>query len=152
MSTQSSIGPSFIFCLSRVLVIKYYALLDTVICPWPESNYYIVYFSADIGITEEKVTAFLREATLMSNFNHANVLDLIGVVYTDGYMPAVVLPFMHRGDIRALIQSEDEVWPAYCYSFTNSYVEYCLSSSRGISVQKSVTKQTRITYYGQKTF
>ena len=108
MSTQSSISPSFIFCFSRVLVIKNHALFDTVICPRPECKYLSI-FSADIGITEEKVTAFLREATLMSNFNHANVLDLIGVVYTDGYMPAVVLPFMHRGDIRALIQSENEV-------------------------------------------
>ena len=100
--------PSFIFRFSRASVIKNHALFDTVICPRPECNYLSI-FSADIGITEEKVTAFLREATLMSNFNHANVLDLIGVVYTDGYMPAVVLPFMHRGDIRALIQSEDEV-------------------------------------------
>ena len=45
----------------------------------------------------------------MSNFNHHNVLTLIGIVYAEGNMPIVILPFMHRGDIRALVHSEDEV-------------------------------------------
>lgn len=55
------------------------------------------------------MTGFLMEATLMSNFNHPNVLDLIGVAYTDGRLPSVILPYMKNGDIRALVQSEDQV-------------------------------------------
>lgn len=63
----------------------------------------------------------------MSNFNHANVLDLIGVVYADGHMPVVVLPFMSRGDIRALIHKENEARLAthlYPYSAYEANIDH----------------------------
>jgi len=45
----------------------------------------------------------------MSNFKHANVIGLIGVVYPESGMPIVVLPFMQHGDIRSLLHKDDEV-------------------------------------------
>ncbi|KAF6034527.1 MST1R [Bugula neritina] len=65
---------------------------------------------SDSGITEEIIISFLKEAMLMSNFKHANVLSLIGVVYAESGMPIVVLPFMQHGDIRSLLHKDDEVF------------------------------------------
>ena len=48
------------------------------------------------------VSEFLEEATIMHNFNHENVLSLIGVVI-DGNKPYVIMPLMEKGDLRAFI-------------------------------------------------
>ncbi|KAF6034525.1 MST1R [Bugula neritina] len=65
---------------------------------------------SDSGITEKIIISFLKEAILMSNFKHANVIGLIGVVYPESGMPIVVLPFMQHGDIRSLLHKDDEVF------------------------------------------
>ncbi|XP_067935421.1 hepatocyte growth factor receptor-like isoform X1 [Watersipora subatra] len=81
---------------------------------------------ADAGITEEIVCNFLKEATLMSNFNHHNVLSLIGVVYGKENMPIVVLPYMHRGDIRAMVHSENETF------VLGDLLHFCMQIARGM--------------------
>lgn len=46
------------------------------------------------------VRLFLREAAIMKNFYHDNVLRLIGISEDDDGSPLVVLPYMSRGDLR----------------------------------------------------
>ena len=54
---------------------------------------------------------FLKEALLMRDFRHENVLRLIGVTLDskDSNMPMVVLPFMKHGDLLSYIRDESNV-------------------------------------------
>lgn len=62
-----------------------------------------------MGISADAVTSFLKEATLMKDFDHPNVLSLVGIVYDQESMPMVVLPFMEHGDVKSLIRKDDQV-------------------------------------------
>ena len=42
---------------------------------------------------------FLREGLRMKDFNHANVLDLIGISFNDDNAPLILIPFMANGDL-----------------------------------------------------
>lgn len=55
------------------------------------------------------MSAFLQEATLMREFNHPNVLSLVGIVYDEESIPMVILPFMEHGDVKSLIRKDDKV-------------------------------------------
>ena len=55
------------------------------------------------------VTNFLQEAILMKDFNHANVLSLIGVVMNEQKLPMVIIPFMSKGDLKKVLKDESEV-------------------------------------------
>ncbi|KAK2177078.1 hypothetical protein NP493_619g02003 [Ridgeia piscesae] len=48
------------------------------------------------------VSEFLEEATIMHNFDHPNVLSLLGVVIDEG-KPYVIMPLMEHGDLRTFI-------------------------------------------------
>ena len=55
------------------------------------------------------VTNFLQEAVLMKDFDHVNVLSLIGVVLNDQKLPMVIIPYMSKGDLKNVLRSENEV-------------------------------------------
>ena len=55
------------------------------------------------------ISSFLEEAVIMRDFNHPNVLSLLGVVIRD-CRPHVVLPFMEHGDVKTYISNPDQVW------------------------------------------
>lgn len=57
----------------------------------------------------EDLENFLTEGMLMLDFQHKNVMTLIGVVYENGGRPQVVLPYMDNGDLCTLIRKEDVV-------------------------------------------
>ena len=49
---------------------------------------------------------FVKEALLMKDFKHMNVLPLVGIVYEHAEvdaLPLVVTPFMEKGDLKTLI-------------------------------------------------
>ncbi|KAK2182661.1 hypothetical protein NP493_342g02055 [Ridgeia piscesae] len=54
--------------------------------------------------TAKDLASFLSEATLMKDFNHPNVLSLLGLVITYN-KPHVVLPFMQHGDLKSYIKA-----------------------------------------------
>ena len=62
-----------------------------------------------MGLTAKDVVNFVKEALLMKDFNHMNVLKLIGIVYEpadpDG-LPLVITPLMEKGDLKTLISDE----------------------------------------------
>lgn len=50
--------------------------------------------------------AFLEEGLMMKDFNHENVLALIGVAFDSNGLPMVITPFMLYGDLRSYISDE----------------------------------------------
>ena len=45
----------------------------------------------------------------MKDFNHPNVLSLIGVAIKDNNKPFVILPYMEHGDLKSYISNPDRV-------------------------------------------
>ncbi|GFO06236.1 hepatocyte growth factor receptor [Plakobranchus ocellatus] len=68
------------------------------------------YFDTIIGTDNNprdiELQSFLQEALRMKDFNHPNVLALIGVCLNLDAMPLVVLPFMKHGDLLTYIRDE----------------------------------------------
>ena len=56
--------------------------------------------------TLKDVENFLEECSKMKNFNHPNVLPLIGVSFDKESNPAMVLPFVNNGDVKAYLLSQ----------------------------------------------
>ncbi|XP_062614200.1 hepatocyte growth factor receptor-like, partial [Saccostrea cucullata] len=55
------------------------------------------------------VNAFLNEALNMKDFDHPNVLTLIGITMDKGEFPMVILPFMHNGALLTYIRDEENM-------------------------------------------
>ena len=62
----------------------------------------------DIKTNVDEAMAFLKEAAIMSEFEHPNVLSLIGVVLRSR-TPLIVLPYMEYGDLRTYISDTTRV-------------------------------------------
>ena len=63
---------------------------------------------------------FIEEAMLMKNFDHLNVLSLLGLTFDPQGSPLVVLPFMHNGDLRSFLRKDDivsEAFSVFCFLF-----------------------------------
>ncbi|XP_064608556.1 hepatocyte growth factor receptor-like [Liolophura sinensis] len=56
---------------------------------------------------EIDVKSFLNEALIMKDFNHANILTLIGICLGKDEMPLVILPYMKHGDLLTYIRDEN---------------------------------------------
>ena len=59
-------------------------------------------FVSDKSNEREMVELFLREAVIMQNFTHENILSLIGISEDNDGSPLVLLPYMARGDLRSV--------------------------------------------------
>lgn len=57
----------------------------------------------------QAVSNFLQEAILMRDFNHPNVLSLIGVTLDDEQLPMVIIPLMSKGDLKHVLRDESVV-------------------------------------------
>ena len=51
---------------------------------------------------------FLEEAMLMKDFDHPNVLGLLGLTFDPSGSPLVVLPFMEHGDLKSFLLKDEE--------------------------------------------
>jgi len=51
------------------------------------------------------VELFLREAVIMKDFHHRNVLRIVGVSFEVDGSPMVILPYMANGDLRQHIMN-----------------------------------------------
>jgi len=51
------------------------------------------------------VELFLREAVIMKDFRHRNVLRVVGVSFEADGSPMVVLPYMANADLRQYIMN-----------------------------------------------
>ena len=69
---------------------------------------------------QKAVQEFLEEATIMKDFEHENVLSLIGVVIKNN-KPHVVLPFMQYGDLLNFVGNERNVLYMYLSSWLSCF-------------------------------
>ena len=58
---------------------------------------------------EDEINSLLREAYIMSQFDHINVLTIVGVIWQKGDPPLIVLPYMGKGSLLDLIAKQDVV-------------------------------------------
>ena len=54
------------------------------------------------------IEEFLKEAIVMKDFKHPNVLPLLGVVIKEN-IPLVILPFMDNGDLKTFVSNDKNV-------------------------------------------
>ena len=68
----------------------------------------LIYVYTCIGfITAESIKSILRESILMKDFDHPNVLNVLGVGFNmDSGLPFVVLPFMVNGDLKTYLKKK----------------------------------------------
>jgi serine/threonine protein kinase len=55
---------------------------------------------------KDLVTDLLKECAKMKEFNHPNVLTLIGVCLDGGPAPYIVMPFMEKGSLLSYLREE----------------------------------------------
>ena len=81
---------------------------------------FVIVATDDIGI--KHIEEFLAEAAFMKHYNHANILKPLGVVWSDGDRPQVILPYMAKGDLCSFVRKSEMV------SMANILHEvYCIS-------------------------
>ena len=57
--------------------------------------------------SEEQICRFLEEAQAMAQFNHPNILNLIGICLSDDVAPQILVPFMENGDLHSFLRRFD---------------------------------------------
>lgn len=45
----------------------------------------------------------------MDSFNHPNLMQLIGIAFTDGKIPIIVTDYMENGDLRTYLRDDSKV-------------------------------------------
>jgi len=55
------------------------------------------------------VEKFLKEAVVLKNFKHANVLETLAVSFPALHTPQVVFPYMANGDLKSLLKRKPSV-------------------------------------------
>ena len=66
-------------------------------------------FYPGIFVTESDVQSALKEISKMKNFDHPNVMTLIGVCKTtaiSGGTPSIIMPYMARGSLLSYLRKE----------------------------------------------
>lgn len=61
------------------------------------------------NMKDKDIHDLLQEARIMYQFNHVNVLSIIGLVWQKGDPPLVVMPFMGKGSLLDMVQKDDPV-------------------------------------------
>ena len=63
--------------------------------------------------TTEEVEEFISESAIMLDFDHPNILQLIGVCFdTNDSLPLIILPYMSNGDLKSFLikkRAEDDI-------------------------------------------
>ncbi|EPB68478.1 protein tyrosine kinase [Ancylostoma ceylanicum] len=55
------------------------------------------------------VSDFITEGLTMDRFNHPNLMQLIGIAFTDGKIPIIVTDYMENGDLRTYLRDDSKV-------------------------------------------
>ena len=111
---------------------------------------------ADPTAYQDKILAgFFDEAITMKDFNHVNVLSLVGVTLVDNY-PSILLPFMTYGDLATYVRNSMHS-PS-----VRDLLDYAIQVARGIYTFSNIHKHCKfilfttfflgMTYLASKNF
>ena len=64
----------------------------------------------------------LKECAKMSNFNHQNVLTLIGVCLNGGSAPYIIMPFMANGSLLSYLRNNRKTLVVSCENIDDGKV------------------------------
>ena len=73
--------------------------------------------------TPEQVEDFISESAIMLNFDHPNILHLLGVCFdTEDHFPLIILPLMSNGDLKSFLirkrgDGDVDTLPLVCDTF-----------------------------------
>lgn len=73
----------------------------------------------ELEMNNQVVEDFLQEAIIMGQFNHPNVLSLIGVS-TNNDKPSVVMPLMRNGDLKKYLNANISVCIIFRFNDKNN--------------------------------
>lgn len=59
--------------------------------------------------SHQELDAFLREAFIMKDFDHPNVMTLIGLVFPQEKAPCLILPYMSNKDLLQYLRDESRI-------------------------------------------
>ena len=60
-------------------------------------------------VYRELTTSLIKECVKMSEFDHPNVLNLIGVCLDGGPVPYLIMPFMENGSLLLYLRKRKDV-------------------------------------------
>ena len=67
----------------------------------------LTHFSCIALLAVNDKDRLLKEVLLMLNFNHPNVMSLIGLSF-EGEMPLLIMPFMSKGNVLGYVREHRE--------------------------------------------
>ena len=82
--------------------------------------------------TLEQIRDFMSESAIMLDFDHPNILKLLGVCFdTNDQLPVIILPYMANGDLKSFLiskrgENEPIVLPEVCKLYTSSDTLCCI--------------------------
>ena len=85
--------------------------------------------------SKQEIEDFLTESAIMIDFNHPNVMKLMGVCFdTEDTLPHIVLPFMANRDLKSFLMSKrqelsTEHLPEVMFQIAVVYNIHCLNNT-----------------------
>jgi len=68
---------------------------------------HLIYSSSPLATSFAKTEEFIKECIISKQFDHPNVLGLIGVsIIQREALPLMILPYMHNGDVKSFLRSK----------------------------------------------
>ena len=65
--------------------------------------------NCDFIVDDSDTIKFLEEGLLMKDFDHMNVLGLVGLTFDPSGKPLIILPLMSHGDLRSFVMKAPKV-------------------------------------------
>ncbi len=94
--------------MNLCLEINLLSLQSFVLCVEFIRRLCTLFFAVQLQIDNQVVTNFLQELVLMKDFNHPNVLGIIGISVNDN-RPCAILPLMSNGDLKTYLRKNKSV-------------------------------------------
>ncbi|CAG2173532.1 unnamed protein product [Oppiella nova] len=93
---------------SGLMPNEFYTIVYCAYIKTPDRTCYSSYkkvAAKTINESEVNVDALINEAISIRDFNHKNILSLVGVTFDDTEMPIILLPFMENGDLLTYLRN-----------------------------------------------
>ena len=96
------------------------------------SIHFVAIFKPQYNVSTEasshkEIEDFIAKSALILNFDHPNVLGLLGICFAQDIVPLVVLPYMENGDLQSFLRSTDKPSTSEAFPEVHFIVSYYIS-------------------------